>query len=69
MGDNGERVQLSVGTLPGRKSKALTLTRFHAEGGATLEPLAYFRSEKAYDDFRAALDGRALYLTGAPHAE
>ena len=58
-----ERTELNIGSLPGRKQKCLSLTRYHAGGGATVEPLAYFRSEKAYADFKAVLKGRAIFLS------
>lgn len=56
------RTALSIGSLPGRKSKAISLTTFHDGGGASIKPLAYFRSLEDYEAFKKALDRRAVYL-------
>lgn len=58
----GDRIELNVGSLPGRKRKAISLTTFHEGGGASVMPLAYFRSDAAYEQFKKALAGRAIYL-------
>ena len=59
-----DRIEMGIGMLPGRKREALYLTIHHAKGGASIRPLAYFRSSEAYQEFKEALDGRALYLEG-----
>lgn len=59
--------RLNIGALPGRKRKALSLETLHAGGGASIRPLAYFLDDKAYEDFKKALDGRAIFLVEAPH--
>jgi hypothetical protein len=42
---------LNLGKLPGRKRKCLSVTTFHDGGGASVDPLAYFASEDAYEEF------------------
>jgi len=61
-----DKLELNLGNLPGRKRKCLSLTTFHETGGASVKPLAYFVSDEAYEDFKKALDGRALYLADKP---
>ena len=64
-----ERTTLNIGSLPGRKSKCLSLTTFHEGGGASIEPLAFFSSEAAYEKFKDALKGRAIFLYEDESAE
>jgi hypothetical protein len=61
------REELNIGALPGRKRKALSITTFHDGGGASVTPIAYFRSEEAYEHFVRLLGGRGLVLK--PDAE
>lgn len=55
------RKELNIGNLPGRKSKTLSITEFHDEGGATIRPLAYFRSEDAYREFVDHIRGKGSF--------
>lgn len=55
--------RLNIGALPGRKHKALSVTEYHDGGGAKVRPLAYFRSDAAYEEFAQILGHGPTYLT------
>lgn len=55
--------ELNLGSLPGRKRKALQLVTFHERGGASVKPLAYFVSDEACEKFKEHLK-RGLYWRG-----
>lgn len=51
---------LTVGAVPDRKQKALSVTTYHDGHGATTKVLGYFRSEEAYREFLGLADARTL---------
>lgn len=55
------REELHIGSLPGRKRKALSITTFHEGGGASIRPIAYFCSEEDYKRFKQLVGDRVRF--------